>query len=85
MKLRFRHSTLALGVCVVAILPAIVTAQDRERPAGINGHPNLSGIWQALGTARRDLAAHPARLTCPAAAIAEHTAQELPGGQLLQY
>jgi hypothetical protein len=36
-------------------------AQKAQRVARIDGHPNLSGIWQALGTAYWDVEAHSAR------------------------
>jgi len=49
-----------LGVLVIASVPAIVSAQTRERPDRINGHPNLSGIWQALSPAHWNLEAHSA-------------------------
>ena len=44
---------------VLMALPLIVSAQNRERPERINGHPNLNGIWQAQGSAHWNLEAHP--------------------------
>jgi hypothetical protein len=37
-----------------------VMAQGRERPARINGKPNLNGIWQAMNTAYWNLEGHSA-------------------------
>lgn len=57
-----RQSQGMLSVLVavaLTALPAIVPAQDASRPERINGHPNLNGIWQALGTAHWNLEAHP--------------------------
>jgi hypothetical protein len=51
---------LGFGVLVIAMLPAIVAAQGRTRPDRINGHPNLNGIWQAIGSAHWNLEAHSA-------------------------
>ena len=39
-------------------LPAQTTAPDLRR--AWDGHPNLNGIWQALGTAHWNLEDHPA-------------------------
>jgi hypothetical protein len=52
--------TLTLSVLIIAAAPSIAAAQDPERPGSINGHPNLSGIWQALGPAHWNLEAHSA-------------------------
>jgi hypothetical protein len=41
--------------------PMIGNAQQQSaRPERIGGHPNLNGIWQALGNAHWNLEAHPA-------------------------
>ena len=37
-----------------------VNAQDRARPEGIGGKPNLNGIWQALNTANWNIEGHSA-------------------------
>lgn len=58
-----RQSTgIATGLVAIglATLPLIGSAQDRERPERINGHPNLNGIWQAMGSAHWNLEAHSA-------------------------
>src|SRR5690606_38506079 len=53
MSIRFIGAlTLAL------VLPA--QAQQAERPATLGDHPNLNGVWQALGTAHWNLEAHSA-------------------------
>jgi hypothetical protein len=46
---------LRLGV---AILLAAATA-SAQAPRASDGHPDLSGIWQAMGTANWDLEDHP--------------------------
>ncbi|HWK53939.1 MAG TPA: hypothetical protein VNR18_06200 [Hyphomicrobiales bacterium] len=53
MSIRFIGAlTLAL------VLPA--QAQQPDRPATLGDHPNLNGVWQALGTAHWNLEAHSA-------------------------
>jgi hypothetical protein len=83
MTNRLSVSMIAVGtatVLVIAFLFAIRTegqAQTQgdlsrgrlpQRPARIDGHPNLSGIWQAANEANWDLEAHgplPAPITQP--------------------
>jgi hypothetical protein len=50
------------GLALIALttLPQTGSAQDRDRPARINGHPNFNGIWQAMGSADWNLEAHSA-------------------------
>lgn len=48
---------LALALATLAVQ---VSAQQRERPERIDGHPNLNGIWQAMGSAHWNLEAHSA-------------------------
>jgi hypothetical protein len=50
----------AAVVAVVAVVPLFVprTAGQAQRAARIDGHPNFSGIWQALNEADWDLEAH---------------------------
>ena len=50
---------IVIGLSAVAIT-SIVSAQQRQRPERINGHPNLNGIWQAAGSAHWNLEAHSA-------------------------
>ena len=45
-------------VAVAAALPTIASAQQAPRRVG--GHPNLNGIWQAMGTAHWNLESHAA-------------------------
>src|SRR5487761_496371 len=40
---------------------AAPAAAQAPRPATINGHPNLNGIWEATTTANWDLLTHPMR------------------------
>jgi hypothetical protein len=55
-----RSVAVGIGVILIATLPAVVSAQGANRPERINGHPNLNGIWQAIGSAHWNLEAHPA-------------------------
>lgn len=48
---------LAIAIATLALQ---VSAQQRERPERINGHPNLNGIWQAMSSAHWNLEAHSA-------------------------
>ena len=52
--------TMAGVVAVFAVSGAQPTSQS-TRPARIDGHPNLSGVWQANNEANWDLQAHEAR------------------------
>ena len=51
-----------------------VQAQEYEAPLGPDGHPDLSGIWQALNEANYDLEMHMAK---PAMAGAESAGRVL--------
>jgi hypothetical protein len=55
-------SRVVAGIIAIAVasLPLQVSAQERERPERINGHPNLNGVWQAMGSAHWNLEAHSA-------------------------
>src|SRR5687768_3017625 len=67
--MRIGLKAVAIAVAVVAVgallwsQVAPVTGQTEayRAPRTVDGHPNLSGIWQALNTANYDLQAHPAR------------------------
>jgi hypothetical protein len=50
----------AAGLAVVW-LSVTRSAGQAQRPARIDGHPNFSGVWQALNEANWDLEAHAAR------------------------
>src|SRR5579863_9024319 len=52
-----------LGASIVAFSLAAIplAAQNRQAaalPATVAGHPNLSGLWQSLGTSDWDIQAH---------------------------
>ena len=51
---------LAAVVTAVALAPAGVSAQSGDVPRAWDGHPDLNGVWQAIGTANWDLEDHPA-------------------------
>ncbi|MDH3271432.1 MAG: hypothetical protein OEN56_08885 [Gemmatimonadota bacterium] len=51
----------ALALASVLVLPSPGTAQAPEVPRTAAGHPDLSGIWQALGNAHWDIEPHAAR------------------------
>ncbi len=53
--------TAAKGALIAAILPCTLFAQAQsDRPARINGQPNLNGIWMAMNSANWNLEAHSA-------------------------
>jgi hypothetical protein len=51
----------AIAVLIVASLFVTRSSGQAQRPARLDGHPNFSGIWQALNEANWDLEAHAAR------------------------
>jgi hypothetical protein len=58
-----RNRLVALSaVCGLAVLAGTTRAQPGGiGPDEINGHPNLSGVWQAMNTANWNLEAHSAQ------------------------
>jgi len=60
MGKHFRGVLLGTGACLIGLLSSLSQAQVQDRPERINGHPNLNGIWQAIGSAHWNLEAHPA-------------------------
>ena len=56
----------ALPTCAAALLtvfllaPGSAVAQTSEVPRAFDGHPDLNGVWQAIGTAHWDIQDHPA-------------------------
>jgi hypothetical protein len=60
MRQQLKGFVIGLSAAAIATLPAGLTAQERDRPERINGHPNLNGIWQAMSPAHWNLEAHPA-------------------------
>ena len=69
MRKRFRAPVIAAAAA--AVLAGVLLSVTRSsgqaqpgqapRPARLDGHPNLNGIWQALNEANWDLEAHAAR------------------------
>jgi len=57
---QLRSVVIGLITITVAALPLTTSAQGQNRPERINGHPNLNGIWQAMGSAHWNLEAHSA-------------------------
>ncbi len=51
---------LVAVVSAVVLSTGTVSAQTGEAPRAWDGHPDLNGIWQAMGTAHWDLEPHPA-------------------------
>ena len=54
-------TTVAAVVAIAVSMPGAQPASGGARPALIDGHPNLSGIWQTNNEANWDLQAHEAR------------------------
>jgi hypothetical protein len=83
MRTGFRASILAAaGTAVVVSLLVDRGSGQVQRPARLEGHPNFSGIWQALNEANWDLEAHAARagfVTQPGV----HPLAEVPGAPAL--
>ncbi len=56
----------ALSILIVALLtvfpllPSVAVAQTSEVQRMFDGHPDLNGVWQAIGTAHWDIQDHPA-------------------------
>ncbi len=59
-----------------------VQAQEYEAPLGPDGHPDLSGIWQALNEANYDLEMHMAR---PAMAMRPGPQKPVPAASVLAF
>src|SRR5262245_39586975 len=62
--MRNRTRLVTIGVAAAGAFIVIMFLQSSgqgQRPARLDGHPNLSGIWQALNEANWDLEAHAAR------------------------
>ena len=53
--------TVTAVVAIAVSMPGAQPASGGARPARIDGHPNLSGIWQTNNEANWDLQAHEAR------------------------
>ena len=54
----YRFASLAVALVAVAWVWGAASAQPPEkvqRPARVNGHPNLSGVWQAVNSANWNL------------------------------
>ena len=49
---------VAIATALVAALPRVAAESD-DIPRAWDGHPDLNGIWQAIGTAHWDLEDHP--------------------------
>ena len=62
MKSRLREVMMAATAALVVFSPVgwQAAAQSTEAPRAWDGHPDLNGIWQAIGTAHWDLQDHPA-------------------------
>jgi len=62
MKRRLRGLTTARAALFLGLSLVVqsATAQSVEGPRAWDGHPDLNGIWQAIGTAHWDIQDHPA-------------------------
>ncbi len=70
---------LALTICLL-VMPASMAAQSGQLPRTPAGHPDMNGIWQALGNAHWDIEPHTAR---PALAMRPGPVVPVPADQLL--
>src|SRR6266568_3889349 len=63
MRKMVKRSLMGSAIVLLAIVWGFGTRPEgqRMRPARLEGHPNFSGIWQALNEANWDLEAHAAR------------------------
>jgi hypothetical protein len=62
MRTRLRTSMIAMAAAVAFIGVFFLRSSGQgQRLARLDGHPNFSGIWQALNEANWDLEAHAAR------------------------
>ena len=62
MNNRLKRMFLTTGALfvVLPLVPGPVAAQTVEVPRAWDGHPDLNGVWQAIGTAHWDIQDHPA-------------------------
>lgn len=62
MKSRHREVMMAVAVALAVLSPVgpQAAAQSSDVPRAWDGHPDLNGIWQVMGTAHWDLQDHPA-------------------------
>lgn len=63
MRNQLRSSIVAVAASVlfVAAIPGVGQVPDQRRAARIGGKPNLTGLWQAFGTAYWDIEDHDAK------------------------
>src|SRR5438067_1364094 len=64
MRDRFTLLTIAVAAAAALIVVALFSVRGSgqgQRPARLDGHPNFSGVWQALNEANWDIEAHAAR------------------------
>lgn len=59
--MRHRFAGLGLGLALAIGIAAALPVNAQDRPARINGRPNLNGIWRAANTAYWNLEAHSAQ------------------------
>ena len=64
MKSRLSAVMIAVAavfvVFALAVTPSMAQTAEYEAPRAWDGHPDLNGIWQAIGTAHWNLQDHPA-------------------------
>ena len=65
MRGRFLIAAMVLGIFSVALIPAAAQTSAAGVPRAWDGHPDLNGIWQAIGTANWDIQDHPASAGLP--------------------
>lgn len=71
---------MTVSMAMAASMPAPVEAQSREIPRTAAGHPDMNGLWQAMGNAHWDIEPHAAR---PALALEPGPVVPVPHRQIL--
>jgi len=79
-RLRSTTRTALTGVALLVLAPLTAAAQAGEIPRTAAGHPDMNGIWQALGNAHWDIEPHTAR---PALAMQPGPVVPVPATEVL--
>jgi hypothetical protein len=80
VSMRTTLATVAASFALFPLVPVAGVAQSGEIPRTPSGHPDLNGIWQALGNAHWDIEPHAAR---PALAMQEGPVVPVPATEVV--